>query len=232
MVLGQDPLDSLKMSDAYKAAYEQGQAEADRELEDQVATIYTYGLPENPFNHLDRETGLPYSGFGCVVDDKILGRTEGHNDRIMESIKAHGLPKGSFKPWEKELFGLKDYVESRKKRDKPEIVTVNGPALKSPDGIYTIKPFVKEAKGIDGKVEKELAIEVSGDGRPPREVWLSSDVNGKVEWFWGPKGSGFVVAVIPATRADFLKAIDLRGARTLQSDVISQPEGSKGRPKD
>ena len=118
IVRGQDLLDSLKKSDEYKAAYKQGQTEADRELADQVATIYTYGLGDL-FENLDRETGLPYDGFGCVVDDKILGRTDGHNDRIMESIKANGLPKGSFKRWEKELFGLEDYVESRRNATNP-----------------------------------------------------------------------------------------------------------------
>ena len=230
MVQGQDPLGAIRKSDEYQAAYKQGRAEADRELNDQSATIYTYGLGDLCEN-LDRETGLPYNGFGCVVDDKILGRTDGHNDRIMESIKANGLPKNSFKPWERELFGLKGYVESRRKHDKPETLTADGPALKSPDASYTIKPIVKQIER-DGKVVKTLAIELSGNGRKPEEIWLFARADEKTELFWGPKESGFVVVAIRDSRYDQFEVLDLRRGRMLRMEMISRPERPATHPKD
>ena len=148
---GQEP---ARKSDEYQAAYKQGREEADRELRDQAATIYTWGLGDL-FENLDRETGLPYYGFGCKGDDKLEGRVDGHNDRITEHIKANGLPKESFKPWEKELFGLQDYFESRRKHEKPEILAADGTALKSPDGTCTLKPVVKQETN-EGRVVKTL----------------------------------------------------------------------------
>ena len=166
-IRGQEPAKPARHSDEYQAAYKQGRAEADRELKDQTATIYSYGLPESLFESLDRDTGLRWRQFGCVVNDTILGRVNGHNDRIMESIKAHGVPKNSFKPWEKELFGLEDYFKSRRKHEKAETLTADGPALKSPDGTCTIKLIAKSVTS-DGKEVKRLSLELSGDGRKPR----------------------------------------------------------------
>jgi hypothetical protein len=171
----QGPLEAYfraaRKSDAYRAAYKQGRAEADREIQDQVATIYTSGLRENLFDNLDKETGLPYCGFGCVVDYEILGRIDGHNDRITEYIKANGLPRGSFKPWEKELAGLQEYCNSRRKHEQAEILMAGGPTLNSPDGNYTLKPVAKQDEKMDellktlgssdAKVRNRLAIEVT-----------------------------------------------------------------------
>ena len=89
-----------------------------------------------------------------------------------------------------------------------------------------------KSEWIDGKVVKWLAIEVSGDGRPPRKVWLPSHVEARVEWLWGPKGSGFAVAVIQGARGDTLEALDLRRGRTLRSEMISRPERAEAHPKD
>jgi hypothetical protein len=229
-IRGQEPAGAARKSDEYRVAYEQGRAEADRELNNQSATIYTYGHGDL-FENLDRETGLPYSGFGCVVDDKILGRVDGHNDRIMEHIKAHGLPKGSFKPWEKELFGLKDYFESRRKRDKPEVVTADSPALRSPDGSCTIRPVVKRGEN-DGKVVKTLAIELSGNGRKPEEIWLLAHADEKVELFWGPEGSRFVVIAISKPRHTIFDLLDLRRPRRLRTEFVSRSEPREAQPKD
>src|SRR5262249_6372119 len=163
---------------------------ADQQLKDRTPTIDGAGLPASLFENLDRKTGLPYRNFGCVTDARIEGRIGGHNDRINESIKTNGLPKGSFKPWEKEMFCHQEDVASRGKQDKPEILKAGGPVRKSPDGSCTIRPVVEEAEGRDEFI-KWLAIEVDGDGRPPRRINLIVRADETVELFWGPKGSGF-----------------------------------------
>jgi hypothetical protein len=222
-VHGQEP---ARKSDEYQAAYKQGREEADRELRDQEAKIYFFGLPESLFEHLDKETGLPYYGFGCVGDDKIEGRVDGHNDRITEHIKAHGLPKESFKPWEKELFGLQDYFESRRKRGKPEILAADGPALKSPDGTCSLKPVVKQETN-EGRVVKTLALEVSGNSQKPREIWLFANADVKTELFWGPKGSGFAVVASHLSGCRTYMAIDLRRARWLRIEMGPRHERAR-----
>jgi hypothetical protein len=214
-IRGQAP---ARKSGEYQAAYKQGREEADRELRDHEVTIYFWGLPESLFDHLDKETGLPYCWFGCKGDDKLEGRVDGHNDRITEHIKANGLPKESFKPWEKELFGLQDYFESRRKHEKPEILAADGPALKSPDGTCSLKPVVKQNTN-EGLVVKTLALEVSGNAQKPREIWLFANADVKTELFWGPKGSGFAVVASHLSGCQTYMAINLRRARWLRIEM-------------
>ncbi len=119
-VRGQDMRDRMRVADdekgtwPYKDAYRKGRAEADQQLKDQCATIDTLGFGAWPAERLDRGTGLPCYLLGCMMSDEILGRIGGHNDRIREYLKQQGYPKCSYKPWEKELFGLKAYTESRR----------------------------------------------------------------------------------------------------------------------
>jgi hypothetical protein len=88
----------------YGAGYKAGAAEADKDLEEGVVAFYIYGLRRSP-EFLDRKTGLPCKVIAaCVVNDTLVGRAAGHNDRINEYIVERGLPSNSFKRWEKELF--------------------------------------------------------------------------------------------------------------------------------
>ena len=228
-VRGQDPANWVWARDSveYRAAYTQGRAEADRELKNEAATIYSYGLM-NFCQNLDRETGLPYCGLGCKIDDEILGRVYGHNDRIREYIKDHGVPKNSFKQWEKGLFGLEDYFKSRRKHEKAETPRADGPALKSPDGTCTIK-LVAKSYTSDGKAVKRLSLELSSDGRKPKEVSLLADADAKTELFWGPKGSGWAVVAVEGARHDWFMAIDLRRASRLPCEFASRrrPPGTR-----
>jgi hypothetical protein len=87
----------LKESKEFRNGYKQGVAEAEKELKEGRPTLYLSGL-QMSLEHLDKETGLPYRVIaGCVVDDGIVGREQGHDETIREHIKAHGLPASSFK---------------------------------------------------------------------------------------------------------------------------------------
>lgn len=72
-------------STEYQTAYDQGQREAQENIAMGKPSIYTVGLwrPNSPA--VDQETGLPLVPIaGCVVDDSIMGRMNGYNDRIKE----------------------------------------------------------------------------------------------------------------------------------------------------
>ncbi len=109
--------DSIPITDLKKHAegVAKGRAKAEEDLNSNKASIVSYGM--SAFDTLDRETGLYRWSFGCVIDDEIEGHVEGYNARVSEFIRDHGLPKNSFKPWEKELFGLADYFEKRSRRE-------------------------------------------------------------------------------------------------------------------
>ncbi len=228
IVRGQDPLESMRKTKEYRAAYKEGRAEADRELRDQRPTLYTAGLRESFFNNLDRETGLPYSGFGCVIDNEEMGTIEGHNDRIRESIKAHGIPKGSFKPWEKELFGLRAYVESRRKHEKPESLTIDGPARKAPDGSCTVRIGTKQGDTLGGGIMKYHRLEIRAEGLQPEGVAVFAPAGDTFELFWGPKGSHFAVLVRTHSGTELLEAVDLRRGGSLRTEPDSIRAWSSG----
>jgi hypothetical protein len=96
-VVGLGTLLYMKPERDYWAGYKAGAAEADNELKGGRASIYVYGLRPESENQ-DQETGLPYQGIaGCLVDERIVGRAVGHNERIAEYIKEHGLPSNSTK---------------------------------------------------------------------------------------------------------------------------------------
>jgi hypothetical protein len=96
-VIGLGAFPYMKPKWDYWAGYKVGAAEADNELKAGRASIYVYGLRPASENQ-DQETGLPYQGIaGCLVDERIVGRAVGHNERIAEYIKEHGLPSNSSK---------------------------------------------------------------------------------------------------------------------------------------
>ena len=133
----------------YAAGYKAGAAEAVKDLEEGVAAFYIYGLRESP-EFLYRKTGVPCAVIaGCVVNQTLLGRAVGHDDRINEYILERGPPISSFKRWEKDLFDLKGYFEKRTKTEKPHRLTLNGPAAVSRDGESAIW-LVNTRTGLDG----------------------------------------------------------------------------------
>ncbi|MBE9126498.1 MULTISPECIES: carboxypeptidase-like regulatory domain-containing protein [unclassified Coleofasciculus] len=78
--------ESVKPKD-YQSAYQNGRREAEANIANGKPSIYTVGLREPGGTAVDQETGLPVVAIaGCIVDDSILGRRDGYNDRIREWV--------------------------------------------------------------------------------------------------------------------------------------------------
>ena len=76
-------------SKEYRDGWRLGVTEAKAEIESKEMTIYTYGLGARS-GGVNEETGLPYTAIaGCVVDDFIHGREDGHDQLIYAEL---GLP--------------------------------------------------------------------------------------------------------------------------------------------
>ena len=169
----------------YRAAYALGGEEATQELRDGRATIYAYGLLRDS---LDRETGLRFEAIaGCCVDDAILGRAAGHNDRIKEHIRAHGLPGNSLKRWEDELFDLKGYFARRSKMVEPHPMVAGDAPVKSNDGRYTLA--LREIP-IERRIRPEMRLEMLVTRDDASRIVPMHPIGaeaGKTEFFWGPQ---------------------------------------------
>jgi hypothetical protein len=199
----------------YRAAYEAGRKEADAELAAGQATIYRYGFVRIT-EGMHRETGLPFRTIaGCEADHEILGRHDGHNARIAESIRAHGLPRNSFKRWEKELYHLRDTFESRAKGEPPHRLTLGGPAFRSSDGTYSIRPVKVASRRDDGRTADDLAVVVGVNGvehEPLRVFWDE----GETDFLWGPEGAGFAVIRCKNKGEPMYLAVDFKRGRWLR----------------
>ena len=199
----------------YARAYKQGQDEAHKELKGERATIYTFGL-RSLFEHLDRDTGLPYEVIaGCEVDDEILGRAAGHNDRVLEQIKKDGPPGYSFKRWEKELFDLKGFYEPPSRAGKVHRLSLGDPAIKSPDGGVTIHAVKRSFTKDDGGLGESLAVEITVNGvvKKPQRIFFDE---GDSDFCWGPKGSNFAVVRSRGKGEPWFMALDLRTGQRLR----------------
>jgi hypothetical protein len=203
--------------DAHTEAIARGRAEAEEELRTGEASIWTYGTPSftSFFEFLDRETGLYRCSFGCVIDDELVGRVEGHNARIAEYVRDHGPPKNSFKPWEKELFGLKEYFETRCRTERPIRLNAGGLPTVSADGKYSVKLVMRPDRTLKGLPTESIWIAVGEqDVESRRTPILMKDA----ELFWGPKGSSF--AVLRGQRGSGTNksymALDLRDVKTIR----------------
>jgi len=219
----------------HATAVAKGCAEADTELKSGEASIWTYGLLDTKllfFESLDRETGLYITWFGCVTDDELVGRVEGHNARIAKYVRGHGPPKNSFKPWEKELFGLKEYFESRCRTGKPTRLTVGGPAVVSPDGEYAVKLVRRPDRTLEGPTESTWIVVGEQDVESKRtSLWMRD-----AQLFWGPKGSWFAVIRGGSRTGDHkdYMAADLRRVRKIRLEFGENraPRSEALSPKD
>jgi hypothetical protein len=217
----------------FEAAIPKGRAEAEKQLELNQAKIWTLGLNPDMFSEsLDRETGL----YLALVpgrksdDDDILGRLEGHNARIREHIRDHGLPKNSFKPWENELFDLKKYFTDRISIDKPIRLIVGGPEATSPGGKHVVKLVNRLEEGTPYSKPKEATYIQVGKA----EVKVSNQVDRLdfVELVWGPVDSWFAVLKYRGLNSDQMDyiAIDLRSVRRIRTEWNVGKEDAVKRP--
>lgn len=216
-----DLFTEMKKTKEYQVGYREGRAEADRELEQGRATLYIYGHRLS-FDNLDRETGLPYNAIaGCVIDSGLVGRADGHDDRIKESIAAHGLPANSFKRWEKELCDLKGYVALRLEAGPAISLKVDGPPTKSPDGKHSVRAGkVTEKSVVDGKPHEYIVLIVD-DGRVSDRPVTLIGFEGEPRLLWGPEGSGFAVVLYKELGGEQAEAIDLHRGWWLRMERLS-----------
>ncbi len=200
---------AFKDTPEYRVAYRYGRAEAEVQLKEGTARLYVFGAGMT-LEHTDRQTGLPMEWIGgCAIGPTPFGRIAGHNDRIREHITAHGLPANSFKRWDKELFDLKGYFAFRSRSQEPHRLSPGGPALKSPDGGFTVRPVNSPIVKPDGRREDRLGLVVGGPAaeRPVTDVFFDE---GQSELVWGPKGSGFAVIRCRRSDHDRYMALDLK----------------------
>lgn len=100
-------------SPEYRRGYDEGVSQAEDEFANHKATIYVQGT-DAIGEKLDEDTGLNSTWIaGCFQSDFILGRAEGHNERLEELIDLHGIPSYSRKKWEDVLFALSNYFSAR-----------------------------------------------------------------------------------------------------------------------
>ena len=208
---------AFKDTPEYCVASHHGRAEADSQLKEGTARLYAFGAGMT-LERVDRETGLPMEWIGgCAIGPALFGRIAGHNDRIQEHIKAHGLPANSFKGWDKELFDLKGYFARRRQSEEPHRLSPGSPALKSPDGGFTVRPVNSPIVKPDGRREDRLGLVVGGPTaeRPVADVFFDE---GRSELVWGPKGSGFAVIRCPRSDHDRYMALDLTRGSWLRCE--------------
>jgi len=123
----------------YDSGYAVGLAEAEWEIANRRASIYTMGFGAGSVNY-DLETGLPVVAIaGCIVDSYIQGRADGHNFNIREYIERDGLPEYSRLPWADELSDLQSYFEGRLKMDSLFYLRLAGPAALASNGAASLE---------------------------------------------------------------------------------------------
>ncbi len=149
------------------------------------------------------------------MNETIMGRAAGHNDRISEYILERGLPINSFKRWEKELFDLKGYFEKRTKTEKPHRLSLGGPAAVSPDGESAIWLVHTHRKWRDGSVSDYLQFVVTV-GAADRKPFGANNQAGSIDVFWGPIGSGFAVIRAREEKITDYTAVDVKRGTSLR----------------
>jgi hypothetical protein len=205
-------------SKLYREAYDQAKREADVAIKTGRAAIFVFGLRRSA-DLIDKETGLPFEPIaGCMVDDGVLGRAAGNNDRIRESIAKNGPPANSLKKWEKELFDLKGYVAACEKAAAPDRLVLGGAGSKSPDGKFTVRAVPSGVKVAEGSRIDPLGIVVTSGGVDLPKVEFFRPSGGPVEVVWGPEGSGFFVLASKAGGIAIHRAYDDRTGRMLRGE--------------
>jgi hypothetical protein len=89
-----DVVTETHRSTEYQTAYAQGRREAQENIAIGKPSIYIVGKPGG--SGVDQQTGFPlFSIAGCSVNDSILGRFHGYNDRMREWAAARAAVESS-----------------------------------------------------------------------------------------------------------------------------------------
>jgi hypothetical protein len=197
--------------------YAAGWWDAECELWRGDATItWGGGLVMGDICNIDLETGLPTRmRSGCVSRRGDSEWVKGHNDRIAQHIRWHGLPKNTLKPWEQDLFNLHRYFDDRSGTDVPSRLLAGGPAAVSPDGRNSVQ-LVAGVKD-DGSQGDWLWVIITAGNVVLNKGFVRPDKCDS-DLLWGPEGSRFAVIRSVYEKRAHYAAYDLRTGRHLRDE--------------
>jgi hypothetical protein len=136
--------------------------------------------------------------------------------RISEYIAEKGLPENSLKRWEKDLLDLKHYYLARTRTGDPVRLQLDGPAVRSPDGKYTLRLVPEQIREPAGTSWDRQSLVISGDDVGRETLWLE----GTMDFFWGPPESGFAVIRSYHRQTLTFTAVDLKRGRLLRAEYL------------
>jgi hypothetical protein len=198
--------------------YADGWWEAEQEIRRGEATIYSIGgLRRGDVCLVDRGTGLPIQFVtGCLVRPGDRERVKGHNDCIEQYISQYGLPKNTLKPWENELFNLKQCFEDRSCNDAPKRLHAGGPAAVSPDGRNSVRAIADVEH--DGSPSDSLRVIIAAGNAVLGGGYVGIG-KGDPDLAWGPEGSRFAVIRSISEKQEYYEAYNLRTGRFLRGET-------------
>jgi len=148
---------------------------------------------------------------------------DGYDGRIGQYIRQHGLPPNSRKQWEDTLFDLQGYWGSRETGSSIVVIEVDGPAVRSPDGTFSVR-FARMPYDVrSGGEYLLLAIAPGRAAEIRRNAWPIPRDSRTVQCRWGPAGSD-VAILLWETRDEeerpwvVWEARDLRSGRQLRRE--------------
>ncbi len=201
--------------------YLKGWWEAECELWRGNVTIYSGGridlFPLTDTCHIDENTGLLlHWAYGCRPDQCDLELVKGHNDRVAQYIRWHGLPRNTLKPWEKELFHLKPFFDNRSPPDSLARLVANGPRLVSPDGRNSVRLVAR--LNADGSMRDREKVVIAA-GNVALDDWYERFGRGESHLLWGPEGSRLAAIRSTSGAEEHYEAYDLRTGRFLREET-------------
>ena len=177
-----------------------------------------FGLLEE----IDRETGLyfepipPVGDYDYIIHDK---RVQSHNETIKKYIKDNGIPKNSFKPWEKQLFNLRAFYEAQSQINQAIHLDLGGAEVVSPEGKYGLKLEMRTMK--TQPATNQICLTSINSNKEEASMIVNQP---QINLVWGPPGSWFMVferrRLQNGATKDYV-AYDLRNQRVIRYESFS-----------
>lgn len=219
--LSPDPV-TIPDTGARSKEYEKGVKLARQEWKKGVTVLYTGGF--SPALMVDKRLGIPLSmAFGCLVDEEMAGRAQGHNEEVYRLILERGLPTNSRVRWMGEILQPKPLWADPTRARTP--VPYGGPAVTSPDGRVTLR--LRE-----GHDEQPPRLEVSEKGAKPFQWGLHQlDRQSPVlTALWGPPGSHLLFLRYREGRGgrggEVFQVVDTALGQSLNHVYVPEPASS------